>query len=244
MNKPSPTHNLWAFAGYIFAAAVASWGVSLQMLQGQFSGVGGVIAIIITLLCGLRFGPIPLLFIATTYLAFFEPPSMLGNTPVSCVCIALGIGFTTVCLARARSIHSLHELSIWQVRAAMAVPEDFRLEPMLRMLVATVVPIGLSCIVGCFLLWFVPLSGNSLGQYGLRPTALRAMQIAFLLTSAYFIPRLFINHFEFRRMRPLQARVYIGSLLSGWLLSDARRMYRIKPPKRAGRRQPAPTTQK
>lgn len=203
-----------------------------------------MIAVILTLMCGLRFGPVPLLFVATTYLAFFEQPSMLSSHPVSSICIAFGIGFTAVCLARARSIHSLHDLSVWQVRAALAAPGEFHSEPLLRMLAATALAIGLGCVAGCFLFWFVPLSTNPLSQYGLRPTALRALQIAFLLSGAYFIPRLFINHFEFRSMRPLQARVYVGSLLSGWLLSDARRMYRVKSPKPVRRRRPARSIKK
>ncbi|GAB5403780.1 MAG: hypothetical protein Aurels2KO_20110 [Aureliella sp.] len=226
-NTPGKSDDdIWVYASLVAVATAISFLVSIPLFADTAFGPLALIFTAIAVLSGLLLGPLPLLFAAIVFIAVNEPPALLTKQPVLSVTIAAGICVAILCITRARSVCNHHELRFRHFRQLFSLtsapPTDRLIQTFLAILIALVASIGIVLVT----LWLIPLSNNSLRFAGLRPTAFRAIQIMFSFAGAYFVIRLFITQLAFRRMRPAQARVYLGSLLSGSLLPDARGMYK------------------
>ncbi|MCA9127025.1 MAG: hypothetical protein KDB22_08065 [Planctomycetales bacterium] len=82
-----------------------------------------------------------------------------------------------------------------------------------------------------------PLSSTSMFDLRLPPTALRAIQLAFLLAVPYTIVTLFVSEWSWRRSSPAQAQLYVKSTFTGWLAPDVR--FRIRYHRKLRRRSKA-----
>ncbi len=233
--------NLWTYASLVATATLTSLLVSIPLLSDAIFSPLSLLIAAMAILCGLRFGPVPLLLAAITFLAATEPAQMLANQPLQSILIVVGIATAVVCITRARSIAAHQQLRIRQLRGLLSQtsrpPANQLSNTFTSIATTTLTSVG----IVLFVLWLIPLSANSLRAVGLRPTALRALQIMFLFSGVYVVIRLFIAQMALRRMRPAQARVYLVSLLSGTLLPDVRGMY--KKPRRK-RKTPKPSAQK
>jgi hypothetical protein len=216
---------------YLIGIAVSGLALSSSLFTNEPAAPAYKLVLLLLLILTLSRGWSALLLVAVQSYLLLRDPNLAGDygwwdTGLASFSILLLI---ILCerlrtLLRIQKIQRLAQVRELLTGAPLAEPladPAERADPTMSKLLLSLVLGGGACVLAAFVaLSMVPLERKAPLMVGLKPTALRAIELGCLLMTTYLIVRVFVGELQWRRLSPKPAALYLQTLVTSWLFHD------------------------
>ncbi len=223
IRKPSTQCGLQFGSLFLVSLIVAGLIGSIIFHAELFATQFVLVLVIITALCHFRFGPLVPLACVCLYLFFRERQGAFNTslTPAITALLALlqcGLMYRATNIVKSEATRPL--LALRAFLATLKQPQPLAYTSVPAPLAWSVGSAAIACFAAIIILLCSPLTRNSIAQFRLQPTALRLIQLGFVLTFTFVLLRFFVQQFLWRRRSKAAARVFLVSTVAQWLHAD------------------------